>query len=206
MPSYKPPPYFFFNIKDISLHPLYSGWMSLPSPSCGQRELSEKFKNENMCLWFICATVYMTTCQLLKGHRHDWGQCLFTKIIWHGILMEFLQKSHPKMYKPFWKGLSNKQSWKTHIKVFICKHWHEPFMFINIELFRVIYLFPMQIYGKRKITLIFFNYNLAFFCLFSLFSNAASSSIPCTMSLKIVVLFKDVFILPMYKIWGRKKL
>ena len=64
----------------------------------------------------------------------------------------------------------------------------------------------MQFYGKRKITLIFLNYNLAFFCLFSLSSNAARSSTPCTMSLKMVVLFKDGFILLMYKIWGRKKL
>ena len=60
----------------------------------------------------------------------------------------------------------------------------------------------MHFYGKRKITLIFLNYNLAFFCLFSLFSNAACSSIPCIMSLKMVVLFKDGFILLMYKIWG----
>ena len=29
---------------------------------------------------------------ILKGHRHDWGQCLFTKIIWHEILIENLQK------------------------------------------------------------------------------------------------------------------
>ena len=53
---------------------------------------------------------------------------------------------------------------------------------------------------------VYFNYNLAFFCLFSLSSNAACSSIPCTMSLKMAVLFKDGFILLMYKIWGRKKL
>ena len=52
----------------------------------------------------------------------------------------------------------------------------------------------------------FFNYNLAFFCLFSLFSNSACSSILCTMSLKIVILCKDGFILLMYKIWGRTKL
>ena len=64
----------------------------------------------------------------------------------------------------------------------------------------------MQFYGKRKITLIFFNYNSAFFCLFSLSSNAACSSIPFTMNLKMVVLFKDGFILLMYKIRGRKKL
>ena len=64
----------------------------------------------------------------------------------------------------------------------------------------------MQFYGKRKITLIFFNYNSAFFCLFSLSSNAACSSIPCTMNSKMVVLFKDGFILLMYKNWGRKKL
>ena len=28
----------------------------------------------------------------LKGHRHDWGQCLFTKIIWHEILIDFSQE------------------------------------------------------------------------------------------------------------------
>ena len=63
----------------------------------------------------------------------------------------------------------------------------------------------MQFYGERKITLIFFNYNSAFFCLFSLSSNAACSSIPCTMNLKMVGLFKDGFILLMYK-RGRKKM
>ena len=64
----------------------------------------------------------------------------------------------------------------------------------------------MQFYGKRKITLIFFNYNSAFFCLFSLSSNAACSAIPCTMSLKMVVLFLDGFILLMYKSLGKKQI
>ena len=29
---------------------------------------------------------------MLKGLVHDWGQCLFKIIIWHEILIEFLQK------------------------------------------------------------------------------------------------------------------
>ena len=29
---------------------------------------------------------------LLKGLGHDWSQCLFTQIILHEILLEFLQK------------------------------------------------------------------------------------------------------------------
>ena len=45
----------------------------------------------------------------LKGLGHDWGQCLFTKILtWNSY--RILTESHPKMYKPFWKGLNNKQS------------------------------------------------------------------------------------------------
>ena len=39
----------------------------------------------------------------LKGHRHDWGQCLFTKIIWHEILLEFLQKVIQKCTNHFGK-------------------------------------------------------------------------------------------------------
>ena len=51
----------------------------------------------------------------------------------------------------------------------------------------------MHFCGKRNITLKNFNYKLAFFCLFSLSSNAACSSVPCTMSVKVVVLFTDGF-------------
>ena len=40
---------------------------------------------------------------LLKGHRHDWNQCLFTKIIWHEILIEFLQKVIQKCTNHFGK-------------------------------------------------------------------------------------------------------
>ena len=29
---------------------------------------------------------------MLNGLVHDRGECLFTKIIWHEILIEFLQK------------------------------------------------------------------------------------------------------------------
>ena len=47
---------------------------------------------------------------------------------------------------------------------------------------------------------------LVFFSLFSLSSNAVHSSILCMMSLKMVILFKDSFILLMYKVLGRKKL
>ena len=68
----------------------------------------------------------------LKGHRHGCSQCLFTKIILHENSNRILTESHPKMYKPFWKRLNNKQRLKSLIKDFICKHWHEPFMFLNI--------------------------------------------------------------------------
>ena len=43
-------------------------------------------------------------------------------------------------------------------------------------------------------------------CLFSLSLNAVHSSNPCMMNLKMVILFKDSFILLMYKVLGRKKL
>ena len=84
-------------------------------------------------------------------------------------------------------------------------------MFINIE-YLELSIFSHKIallnaiLWETKDNSNFFNYNLAFFCLFSLSSNAARSSIPCTMSLKMVVLFKDGFILLIYKIWGKKKL
>ena len=68
----------------------------------------------------------------LKGHRHDWGKCLFTKIIWHEILIEFLQKVIQKCTNHFGKDWAINRAEITH-KVFICKHWHEPSMFINIE-------------------------------------------------------------------------
>ena len=64
----------------------------------------------------------------------------------------------------------------------------------------------MHFCGKRKITLKTLNQNLAFFCLFSLSSNAACSSIPCTMSLKMVDLFWDGFILLMSKSLGKKEI
>ena len=66
---------------------------------------------------------------LLKGHRHDWGQCLFTKIIWHYPVNSnrFLTESHPKLYKPFWKGLSNKQSWNHPLKSLFVNIGTSPF-------------------------------------------------------------------------------
>ena len=84
-------------------------------------------------------------------------------------------------------------------------------MFINIEYLRVSFLFPQNcttnaILWEEKDNSHFFNYNLASFCLFSLSLNASCSSIPCTMSLKMVVMIKDNFILLIYKIWDRKKL
>ena len=35
---------------------------------------------------------------MLKGLVHDWGQCLFKKIIWHEILIEFLQKDNSQFF------------------------------------------------------------------------------------------------------------
>ena len=62
----------------------------------------------------------------------------------------------------------------------------------------------MQLCVKREITLIFLNLNSALFCIFSLSSNAAGSSIPCTIRLKMVVLFYDGFIADIYS-FGKKK-
>ena len=64
-------------------------------------EMSMALEPDRRCNFFFSppAHQYVVTCiteisliVTLKGHRHDWGQCLFTKIIWHEILIEFSQK------------------------------------------------------------------------------------------------------------------
>ena len=50
----------------------------------------------------------------LKGHRHDWGQCLFTKIIWHENLLEFLQKVIQKCTNHFGKEWAINRAEITH--------------------------------------------------------------------------------------------
>ena len=51
---------------------------------------------------------------ILKGHRHDWGQCLFTKIIWDEILIEFLQKVIQKCTNHFGKDKAINRAEITH--------------------------------------------------------------------------------------------
>ena len=70
--------------------------------------------------------------QDLKGLGHDWGQSLFIKIIWHNILIEFLQKVIQKFRNHFGNEWTINTELKSFIEDVICKHWHEPFMFINI--------------------------------------------------------------------------
>ena len=55
----------------------------------------------------------------LKGHRHDWGQCLFTKIIWHEILIEFLQKVIQKCTNHFGKDWAINRAEITHKSLYL---------------------------------------------------------------------------------------
>ena len=50
----------------------------------------------------------------LKGHRHDWGQYLFTKIIWQKILIEFSQKVIQKCTNHFGKDCAINRAEITH--------------------------------------------------------------------------------------------
>ena len=67
----------------------------------------------------------------LKRLGRDWGQCLFTKIIWHEILIEFLQKAI-KNIQTILNRIEQQTELTSLIKLFICKRRHEPFMLINI--------------------------------------------------------------------------
>ena len=55
----------------------------------------------------------------LKGHRHDRGQCLFTKIIWHEILIEFLQKVIQKFTNHFGKDWAINRAEITHKSLYL---------------------------------------------------------------------------------------
>ena len=56
---------------------------------------------------------------ILKGHRHDWGQCLFTKIIWNEILIEFLQKVIQKCTNHFGKDWAINRAEITHKSLYL---------------------------------------------------------------------------------------
>ena len=56
---------------------------------------------------------------VLKGHRHDWDQCLFTKIIWHEILIEFLQKAIQKCTNHFGKDWAINRAEITHKSLYL---------------------------------------------------------------------------------------
>ena len=62
-------------------------------------EESENYKMKNSCPHRDSNLIYLT----LKGHRHDWSQGLFIKIILHKILLEFLQKDIQKCTNHFGK-------------------------------------------------------------------------------------------------------
>ena len=55
----------------------------------------------------------------LKGQRHDWDQCLFTKIIWHEILIEFLQKVIQKFTNHFGKDWAINRAEITHKSLYL---------------------------------------------------------------------------------------
>ena len=63
--------------------------------------------------------LYWASIMLLKGHRHDWGQCLFTKIIWHEILIEFLQKVIQKCTNHFGKDWAINKAEITHKSLYL---------------------------------------------------------------------------------------
>ena len=73
-------------------------------------------RNRVLLLW--SNLVYSGT-YILKGHRHDWGQCLFTKIIWHEILIEFLQKVIQKCTNHFGKDWAINRAEITHKSLYL---------------------------------------------------------------------------------------
>ena len=55
----------------------------------------------------------------LKGLGHNWNQCLFTKIIWHEILLEFLQKVIQKCTNTFGKDWTINRAEITHKSLYL---------------------------------------------------------------------------------------
>ena len=55
----------------------------------------------------------------LKGHRHDWGQCLFTKIIWREILIDFSQKVIQNCTNNFGKDWAINRAEITHLSLYL---------------------------------------------------------------------------------------
>ena len=63
--------------------------------------------------------IWPSVCLTLKGHRHDWGKCLFTKIIWNEILIEFLQKVFIKCTNHFGKDWAMNRAEITHKSLYL---------------------------------------------------------------------------------------
>ena len=61
----------------------------------------------------------MESLYYLKGHRHDWSQCLFTKIILREILLEFLQKVIQKCINHFGKDWTINRAEITHKSLYL---------------------------------------------------------------------------------------
>ena len=55
----------------------------------------------------------------LKRLGHDWSQCLFTKIIWHEILLEFLQKVIQNCTNHFGKDWTINRAEITHKSLYL---------------------------------------------------------------------------------------
>ena len=75
-------------------------------------------------LILLCVNFFNMQCSwvigiYLKGHRHDWGQCLFTKLIWHEILIEFLQKVIQKCTNHFGKDWAINRAEITHKSLYL---------------------------------------------------------------------------------------
>ena len=84
-----------------------------------------------VCIW-ICAVIFfqlekkfstsylpLWVAWFFKGHRHDWSQCLFTKFIWHEILLEFWQKVIQKCTNTFGKDWTINKAEITHKSIYL---------------------------------------------------------------------------------------
>ena len=100
--------------KILMLHPLNSYSTQL---KCIPSEIliEKKFSFIVRLLYFVGIRSVLK----LKGQRHDWGQCLFTKTIWHEILIEFLQKVIQKCTKHFGKDWAINRAEITHKSLYL---------------------------------------------------------------------------------------
>ena len=79
-----------------------------------------------VCVWgyiCLCNTMHPISTKfenaILKGLGRNWGQCLFTKIIWPEILIEFLQKVIQKCTNHFEKDWTINRAKITHKSLYL---------------------------------------------------------------------------------------